>query len=441
MKRPNFLFLFPDQWRWDWIGAEGRVPVHTPHLNALAKRGLRFTNARTCSPLCGPSRACLATARHFHRAGVMDNRDELDPALPNMFQALKAAGYAVMTCGKSDLHTASECFDDSGWHPHLGRLGFTDGIDFPGKWRGINRIRNKLPDAYSAFLRQRGLIETYIQDMLERDQQRRTEPVRRHSTRPSPLPEDATADAFCGLSGLALLKRCPPDQPWLLWVNFPGPHEPFDPPASRVSKFAGTVFPDPICPGSSAGEDHQGIRQNYAAMIAHIDDWIGQLCAAVEQRGETENTWIIFASDHGEMLGDHGRWYKQSPREASVRIPLIVSAPHQTRPTTCHALVEQIDINPTILDLAGLPALPHSDGHSLCPILQGQQDSLRQYACSALRDWRMVTDGRYKLIQYTNGEQILWDLESDPQELNNLSSNPEYAPIVNRLQGLLPPSP
>jgi len=155
--KPNLLFIFPDQWRWEWLGFPGRVPVRTPHLDRLAKWGLSFDQVRCNSPICAPSRACVATARRYPEAGVRNNFEELDPERHNLFKALRDGGYQVLTTGKSDLHTVSENYSPTGWHDHLEKLGFTHGSDQAGKWRGVNLLKNGIPEAYGAFLQERGL--------------------------------------------------------------------------------------------------------------------------------------------------------------------------------------------------------------------------------------------------------------------------------------------
>ncbi|MEZ5278500.1 MAG: sulfatase-like hydrolase/transferase [Opitutaceae bacterium] len=427
--QPNFLFFFPDQWRWDWLGAIGRVPVRTPCLDRLAGQGILFREMRVNCPLSGPSRAGLATGLRFHHAGVKNNNDELDPARPNFIRELARAGYQVMTSGKSDLHTASENFTTSGWHPHLDKLGFTSGVDYAGKWRGVNLMQSGRPDAYGAFLEMEGLAEPYLEDMRQRDRQRRDRKTGRLSTAPSPLPETATTDAFCGRESLRLLQDAADDKPWFMWINFPGPHEPFDPPQSYQESFLETRFPAPIDPAKGTEEDDQGVRRNYAAMIGHIDRWIGELIGCVEARGDLDNTYLIFASDHGEMLGDHGKWYKQLPYEASIHVPLIIAGPGIPAGRQCDALAELIDLNPTFLELAGLGPLPGSDGRSLAPLLLNPDAGHRATTISALNSWRTIFDGRHKLTEWMDGSISLWDCFRDPDELENLVHQPEYADI------------
>lgn len=435
--KPNFLFLFPDQWRWDWLGCEGKIPLHTPHIDQLAARGTLLENVRTNCPICAPSRACLATGRRFHRAGVTNNSDELDPSLPNLFKALRQENYSVLTVGKSDLHTKSECFNPSGWHPVLQTLGFSGGVDYAGKWRGLHLMENKSPDAYGTFLVESGLERLYIEDLKARDRQRRTRPKDKISTAASPLPTAAHTDAFCAQSALRLLADTPIGNPWFLWVNFPGPHEPFDAPAQYRDQLDPTLFPGPIGVEPESIELHQKIRRNYAAAIHQLDDAVGAFIEALANRGEEENTYIIFASDHGELLGDHGLWYKQQPHEGSVHVPCIISGPNVPRNKRLDQLIELIDLNPTILEWAGLSPLQNTDARSITPSLRSHALTHRPFSITAHEKWRMIFDGRFKYCEYREGSRQLWDLQTDPNEQINLASRDEHRDLRNHLSETL----
>jgi choline-sulfatase len=392
---------------------------------------------RVNCPLCAPSRAGLATARRYHRAGVRNNDDELDPDLPNFFRNLRESGYQVFTTGKSDLHTVSEHFDPSGWHPHLEDLGFTNGCDYAGKWRGVNFMRTGRPDAYCAFLRKKGLDAAYLRDMSARYHQRHDNATGKLSTKPSALPTEACTDDYCGMRSVDLLRSAEPNKPWCMWVSFPGPHEPFDPPEEFQRRYRSVTFPGPVDPDRGDGEDHQGIRRNYAGMISHIDHWIGELVTTIDRRGELDNTVIVFVSDHGELLGDHGKWYKRSSYEGSVHVPLIVAGPGIPEGRECDSLVELIDIGPTLLACAKADPLPDVDGKSINRLFSNPDLPHRGFTISACDNWRMVFDGRFKLTEWEDGGITLWDLEHDPEESADLSRDPRHASIRDTLLKIL----
>lgn len=453
-RQPNILFLFPDQWRWDWLGCEGRVPVRTPNLDALAARGTRFTQCRTNSPLCAPARACLATGRRYEHTGVPDNKYDTRPEMGTIFQLLRNAGYRVATCGKNDLHKGANDFSDTGWVPRLGQLGFTEAIDQGGKWCVRNRIATGKPEAYSAYLRSRGCDTVYLRDMERREKIRQSPQGHILDVSPHDLSREDYCDDFCGRAAIELLDGIPVGAPWLLWVNFPGPHEPFDPPLELRQRYDGVTFPGPIPPPDSPsvhlqaerlrraktnGEvsstdtvnDHQQIRRNYAAMIEGIDEWIGRLVQRITERGELDNTIIVFSSDHGEMLGDLGLWYKCCAFEGSVHVPLICAGPGIRAGATSYDLIEMIDLAATFAELAGLPVPPDWDARSFAPALRGEEFPSRDVQLSSLKDWKMIFDGRWKLIETQGAAPSLFDLANDPAEERDVAK--DQPQIVDRL--------
>ncbi|MYA22934.1 MAG: sulfatase-like hydrolase/transferase, partial [Gemmatimonadetes bacterium] len=158
------------------------------------------------------------------------------------------------------------------------------------------------------------------------------------------------------------------------------------------------------------------------AAIELIDDQIGHILDALEKRGQLDNTYIIFSSDHGELLGDHGMYTKSAAYEASLRVPLIIAGPHIAGGRVCDALCELIDLNATICDFAQLAPQRDIDARSLQPILDGQTDTHRQETVAALRNFRCIRTGTHKYIQNYNDCDELYDLEQDPDELDNIAA-------------------
>ncbi len=420
--QPNILFLFPDQWRWDWLECEdspfGKVPVRTPSIDALAARGVRFTQCRTNAPLCAPARACLARGLRYERCGVPDNDGCTPTDRPTVFRLLREAGYHTATCGKSDLFKPDTTPNPTGYVPVMDALGFADGIDHRGKFDAVKRGREQIAEPYTLMLKQRGLFATHAEDYAR--------PEGRRPPGPTPLPTDAYTDDFAGQNALKLIDRAPADRPWCLWVNFPGPHNPFDPPAEAFAPYADVDFPPPINPAGNSLSDEDVARERrlYAACCSHLDAWVGRLLARVEARGELANTLVVFASDHGEMLGDHGRWNKGVPQEGSVRVPLIVAGPGVRPGATSGALVELIDVAATLLDVAGIPAPGDWDARSVDPLLRGETDdtSHREVQVSALGKWQLACDGRFKLVRVIERDDRLYDLCNDPAELHDVAT-------------------
>ncbi len=432
---PNLLFLFPDQWRWDWLGCEtspyGKVPVRTPNIDALAARGVRFTQCRTNSPVCAPARAALALGMRYERCGVADNGFDLDPDRPTVFNHLRDAGYRTLTCGKNDLHKRTTWKGREGWTRLLGQYGFTDAIDQSGKFdaaRNGRRERGGPNCSYTSHLHAHGLFEAYADDYAERQQQftGTTAPW------PSPLLRRHYTDDFCGQMALELLDRTPAEGPWMLWVNFPGPHDPFDPPRELQQRYDGVDFPPPVNAKDDYGEkpvDHPTLRRNYAACCEGIDEWVGRILDAVAQRGELDNTLVIFSSDHGEMLGDHGHFNKGRAGEGSVHVPLVVAGPGVEGGRVDDRLVELIDVSGLMLHAAGLDR--PDDWDARCPL----HDPPRDVQLAALNDWRMACDGRHKLVVKDNHPDRLFDLQDDPREMHNVAD--QHGEVVERLRGAL----
>jgi choline-sulfatase len=409
-RQPNFLFLFPDQWRPDWTPGNASVPAHLPNLTALAARGVQCERVLCASPLCAPSRACLATGRNYDRCGVVNNGNDFPLTQPTFYQALRKAGYHTMACGKVDLHKKTRDWGLDGKRL-LREWGFSDGIDNAGKGDAIGSGAVTPKDPYMYMLHNRGLAAKHVADMRSRRDY--------SATHPTPLPEDAYCDNWIAHNARLLLDRAPKDKPWHLTVNFTGPHNPMDITAAMDASCRGRSYPAPNRNTQYDAAVHRRIRQNYTAMCENIDARIGEIIGAVAQRGELENTLIIFSSDHGEMLGDHNRWGKHVPYQASAGIPLIVSGLDARKGVRSNALAGLIDVTATFLDYAGAAPLPAMDAISLRGLLSGRKHTHRTVVHSGLEEWRLVWDGRYKLIKGYGSEYRLYDLNLDPLENEN----------------------
>lgn len=432
---PNILFLFPDQHRFDWIPGDPKIPVRTPHLDRLTAGGVRFDKAVVPSPVCAPSRACVAAGKEYDRCGVASNGYDYPLEQTTFYSLLRASGYHVTGCGKFDLHKASETWGLDGKHL-LPEWGFSDGIDSAGKWDAIASGTEAPKDPYMAYLERHDLREVHIDDYTRR------RPSQYSVTLPTPLPEEAYGDNWIAQRGLDLLARAPKGKPWFLQVNFTGPHPPVDITRRMEKLCRDRSYRQPNRCLEFTPETHVAIRQNYSAMVENIDRWTGIYLDEVERRGELDNTLIVFSSDHGEMLGDQNRWGKSVPYQPSVGVPLVVSGPGVRRGVRNDALVSTVDLAATYLDYAGVPRPDDMDSRSLRAILEGETDHHRRQVLSGLGDWRMVWDGRYKLItgfdpgaqdqgKAKNKRTLLFDLENDPLENKDLASSERD--LVSRL--------
>lgn len=389
--RPNVLLFFPDQHRFDWLGTNPLLPVRTPNLDQLAGRGVRFTRALTPSPLCAPARACLASGKAYMRCGVRSNGVDYPPDEPTFYSILRASGYWTTACGKLDLNKADHNTGIDGKR-FLKQWGFSDGINNLGKWDAIGAGAVTPKDPYMAYLHQSGLTAIYVADMEKR----------RHrgyaATWPSPLPDDAYCDNWIARNGLQLMRRFPPGKPWFLIVNFDGPHSPEDVTRDMWEGWRAIEFPPPNGADGYSRQVNNSIRRNYSAMVENIDRWVGVYLRELEKRGELENTLVVYSSDHGEMLGDHGLWGKMVPYQPSVGVPLIVAGPGVKGNVASDALVSTMDLAATFLDYGGVERPAAMDSRSLRPLLEGKTAHHRDWALSGLGSWRLAYNGRYKLI-------------------------------------------
>ncbi|CAN5579065.1 choline-sulfatase [soil metagenome] len=439
MNSPNFLLILTDQHRPDWLGCEGKVPVRTPNVDALAARGTRFTQAHCPSPLCGPSRACLAAGVEYDACGVPNHKVDFDVSRPTYYRLLQAAGYHTAVVGKVDLNKCSGDWGIDG-QKHLHEWGFTSGLDVAGGWDAISYGNGTPVDPYMTFLQQIGFSDVHVADFQARGNYK--------ETYPAPMPEESYQDHWIAARAMDAIKALPHDQSWHLAVHFTGPHDPMDvtPQMHRWYREPPVDFPPP---SNAVGTEHdQEVRRNYAAKIETIDRWLGKFIETISERGELENTVIVFSADHGEMLGDRGMWMKSRPWWQSVKIPLIIAAPGE-RPRVCDDPVSLIDVGATFLDFASAaPAAPMTS-HSLRPALSGATGP-REFVRSGLGSWRMVCDRRYKLVvgydpaakvtaahepgQSTNDSVLpmLFDIQRDPTEQHNIAA--ENAEIVNRMR-------
>ncbi|MCK9479601.1 MAG: sulfatase-like hydrolase/transferase [Firmicutes bacterium] len=421
MQAPNILLLMPDQHRGDWLPFDSttddklgcpNLPVNMPNIKRLMENGATFVSAVTPSPLCAPARACLASGRRYEDCGVVNNGDDYNLKIKTFYSVLKDAGYNVGGVGKLDLHKKTHWWGLDGWVDDLETLGFTAAIDNAGKIDAIVSAKNEPKDPYMKLLYDKGLAKTHIQDMEDR--------LKDHCrVEPTPLPDYAYCDNYVKDNAIKLLNGFSKNKPWFLAVNFTGPHNPWDVTADMRSKWENTDFPAPVRCDESKLKKYNAIRQNYAAMLENIDKNIGEIISFIDESLDLDNTVIIYTSDHGEMLGDFNRFGKSLPNKGSINIPLIING-KGLKNGVFWELVELQDLAQTFIDLSGADEKINNQSKSLLPLLTGGTEGHREYHTSALEGWKMVSDGRYKLIKDENGYK-LFDLANDPHETTDIS--------------------
>jgi arylsulfatase A-like enzyme len=473
----NVLFVMCDQLRADYLGCYGHPTLRTPHIDALAGRGVRFTRAYCPAPICGPSRMSFYTGRSMTSHGASWNNVPLSVAEWTLGDYLRPLGLRVALVGKTHVKADAE---------GLARLG-VDATRPPGLWvaeggfepyardDGLHPAQSRDPHAaYNAYLARRG----YPGDNPWHDWANAAEGPggellsgwrMRHARLPARVREEDSETAWTTDQAIAFIEE-QGERPWLLHVSYIKPHWPYLAPAPYHALYGpNEMLPanrhpreraaaHPVYAAYMAHEDSRVFAEDevrrtvipaYMGLVAQLDAHLGRLMAHLEARGRLADTLIVFTSDHGDYLGDHWLAEKELFHEESVRIPLIVVDPTEgaRRGAADDRLVEGIDLAPTFLEALGAAPQPHRlEGRSLMPALRGEPAAWRDCAVSELdyawrrarlalglgvheaRAW-MVRTPRWKYVHFERFRPQLFDLEADPRELDDLGASDGHAGV------------
>ena len=437
--KPNLLFIMADQYRHDYLGAAGAYFLQTPHLDRLAARGVRFSQCTTNAPICAPARIGLASGLQPGRLGCFDNSGRLPLETTTYYQRLRNHGYRVGCVGKLDLRKSDGYNGRHGDRPYAYAWGFTHPEEVEGKMHAGSSATPIGP--YTHYLAEQGTLEKFHQDYRQRNADGWIA-----DCRDSVLDTADFADSYIDRRAAEFIDTAPDDFPWHYFVSFVGPHDPFDPPAAYGARYRDAPVPPAISDSLQdkpewihkrvvdlTTEEVARTRRQYCAAAALIDDQVGLIIDALEKRGQLDNTYIVFASDHGEMLGDHSLYTKGVAYEASMRVPLIIAGPDIAGGHSSDALCELIDLNATLCDFAGLAPQQDIDALSLVPVLSGQKEQHRTETVSALQNFRCLRTATHKYIQNYNEIDELYDLMQDPDELRNIAAeDPELTADLAR---------
>ncbi len=438
MTTPNILVLMTDQQRPDSLGCYGNPVAQTPNIDRLAAEGVVFENCYVPNPLCCPSRYSLLTGRYPHCHRVRANWYAPRPGEQSFGHRLGAVGYNTNMVGKMHL---------TPWHDNFG---------FDGRIIAEAKFASHLPDDYARFLQAHGLSRQELFDTHDPDYIQNGTAIR------SRAPQGLHVDSFVGRSACEVLRTA--RQPFCTIASFLSPHNPYDPPEPYDRLFVDAELPPrnmregeilhkpreaydyinnrlrwPFKTDELTPEQLQITKAYYYSTCTLVDDWVGRILSTLKETGQDENTIVIYTSDHGDLLGDHGLIYKQCFYEQSVRVPLIIHAPSRFQPRRVQDLVESIDLYSTICDLGAAWAGDGVQGTSLRPLLEGQTGyAHREAAFSENYFGRMVRHGDHKMVYYPGrpyGE--LYNLAEDPDEQDNLWDALEGSPTKQRLKDLL----
>ncbi|WP_052020282.1 arylsulfatase [Paenibacillus pini] len=434
--------------RFDCLSIAGHPVVETPNLDELSRTGVRFDRAYSATPTCVPARAAIFTGQSQRTHGRVGYQDcvpwNYTETLPG---ELAQAGYHTQCVGKMHVYPARNL------------MGFHNVVLHDG-YLHHNRNNHSIPvrehydevDDYLNWLRER----VPGADMTDLGLDCNSSTV----ARPWHLAEMQHPTNWVVTESIDFLRRRDPSKPFFLWMSFVRPHPPFDPPQAYLDLYTDADIPMPPIGdwAMEVDDDQEGLNPvtskgivpkrrlkraiaAYYALITHIDHQIGRFLQALSEYGETNNTIIMFTSDHGELLGDHNLFRKSLPYEGSTRVPFIVNDPgnrlNLVKGKVCQEIVEMRDIMPSMLDAAGVPIPATVEGDSVWKLASSQATAIsnEEGTASSNPDWRAylhgeqtqgklsnhwVTDGKEKFIWYSqSGAEQFFVLSQDPQELHN----------------------
>ncbi len=424
-ERPNILLITDDQHRWDLFDNRTVSGLRLPNIGRLRSEGATLINAFSNCPICMPTRFSWCHGLYPSQAayGLMENWHKWPTHLKAMPAAVRDAGYHTALVGK--LHAQGCWGNDLTDEKFVREVRTVRGYDHAFETCGKS-FAHRVDCHWTHHLAERGLLDRYREDLIRRVEQLGGD----EPSDASFLSVEDSMDAFIGRHARQWLADYDGDRPWFLHASFCGPHFPIDPPA-EYHRHSPDDMPDPV--GVDDPERSAYWRNRMAAycgMIEQIDDEVGKLLAVLEQRGELDRTLVIFATDHGDMMGHKDRAHKGTPDDSSARTPFVLRWPGRILDgRTLDAPVGAVDLPATIMAAAGLTGepgeyLPSTPGRSFLDYIMGRADAPRQYVYSEngkpAGNWRMVRQREWKYVTYGNGDEALYDMRHDPWEMHNL---------------------
>ncbi|MCZ6636441.1 MAG: sulfatase-like hydrolase/transferase [bacterium] len=430
--QPNILVLHSDEHSFRFLSArskeQGGEPCQTPTLDGLISQGVHLSNAYCQFPLCSPSRIAMLTGRHPHRCGAWSNGSILDPELPTFGSHFQSNGYSTATVGKMHIGGSVQ-YAGFGARPYGDFGGMcSHQYDPLNKLDGQDSLRSRTVDA--------GISE---------------------------VPESLLQENMIARESLAWLREnrhANPEQPWLLYTSFSRPHFPL----TTAKRFFDRYYPEGVTPpwvsrsGDSADhpmtvgaikgfrteeieeEEMRKARAAYFGAVDFLDEMLGDFLALLEHSGFLDNTVIIYVADHGELVGEHGIWWKNTWHEASSHVPMIFSLPEHRNgdlsPSEITTPVSLADLFPTFCGLSGIAPPDGLDGVDLTDALKGETSTTLNERPGVITEsltprwgegteFRQIRSDRYKYIAFRGCEDLAFDMQNDPDEQHNLLKNAE----------------
>jgi len=435
MTPKNLLILMSDEHNPKIMGCAGNDIVATPHMDALAARGTRFTSAYTTCPICVPARAGFAVGKYVYQIGYLDNADAYDGAIPSWHHVLRERGHEVVSIGK--LHFRGGAGDDHGFSEEIVPMHIIDAI---GDVKGLIRENIPVRKGGDKMAKLAGPGESpytvYDRDIASRAQ------IWLH---------EAAARSH--------------DKPWVLFVSFVAPHFPLTAPPEWYYRYIARDLPLPKLYGKDvrphhpftddytrvvdydthfkSADDVKRAIAGYYGLVSATDQHIGNILEALRASGLADDTRVLYTSDHGDNLGARGLWGKSTFYEESAGVPLIIAGDGLPAGVVRDAPASHVDVFPFVFDCVGepLPGDPALPGVSLAALANGDTPDRgvvsEYHATTSIAGGFMLRDGRYKYCHYVAYAPQLFDLERDPEERVDVAADPAYADVLARCRARL----
>ncbi|MDE0307244.1 MAG: sulfatase-like hydrolase/transferase [Albidovulum sp.] len=434
MDKPNVLLVVADHWPGALLGAAGHKCVHTPTLNNLCKNGVRFTNCYSEHPVCIPARRTLMTGTSARTHGDRCFKDRLEmPDLPTIAQTFRDQGYQAYAVGKT--HT----------FPQRDRIGFDD-VQLDDEGRTLHGVT----DDYEIFLGDKGFVGRQFGHGMSNNAYQST---------PWHLPEEVHATNWATETMARYVRRRDPKRPSFWYLGYRHPHPPLVPPQRILNHYDGVEMDRKFigewardisrlpyhlqgvaARGGYSPREEDSARRAFYALCTHIDQQLGSLIGTIREEGILDDTIVMFTSDHGDMLGNHNLWAKQTFYEWSSCIPMILMGSKGCRSVGFNRIDDRLaclkDVMPTLLQLCGIDVPESVEGKS---IVEGERrESLYGEFGEIDHCSRMMRDRTHKLIYYPVGNEFhLFDIANDSDEMFNLANEPGQADRVEYMKRLM----
>lgn len=465
-KRPNIILFMADQLRFDAMGCYGNTQIHTPNIDNIALNGSIFDNHFIQNPVCSPSRCSVLTGRYPKNHGTRDNGIPLRDSEITFPEMLKSGGYRTAAIGKMHFTTqfVPKENEEDDWPED--RYGFdvvhTTSDTKTGEY--LDWLKEKSPADYEV---------VKMQGERKAKEDRASAADKDVSGPPQVYPSEINPKyhqtAWTANQTIDFINESEGEQPFFVFCSFVDPHHPFDPPAPYSTMYDPDKLDPPVFTEGELADkpshynrhrtghgcsnekydyrrltDHDwgAVKSAYYGMISLIDDNIGRILKTLQDKGIEDDTLVLFTSDHGELMGDHGLLFKGPFHyDCLIKAPMIIKWPGVVpKGSRYQQITEHIDVMATILDYAGVPAPYGMQGMSMAPIMRGNSGGGRQYALTEFNcyDWglnvKTITGRDYKLTYYA-GERFgeLYDRNADPTETVNLWNHEEYREVKEEL--------